>query len=423
MVGTKNLCEEMVARATNFRWDIAAFKKQISGNESYLFNFSILKDVILEFSSMPLTSELDREETLQKIAYKLYFTYKASTSNLILFGNDSQCSDNVYKAYFFSVLCSFLNTSKHIKGKTLSDFVKKNHPMKFSDPDSPNYYDDSLLRDEICALRKSRNRLLAHGEVYIKNTQWSAILKDAEHEWAFHFELKYAEEMVQDVFKRIGNLYNDIDKVLSSPKDDRYTERLKAAYKKFVSKLQKIKYENYIELIKVILSHINKNKEYYGLNLYRLERRLQPYEIINEVNDLLACSPGLEDYILWMTVILGNTSFPKLYQDFSSLPCDKVELYAEEFRGFLQDIVISSCLIFDELVEKGTFGDDWENLFRTVMNELAEDVLYDPSQLDFSIKEGSQEKFEKLLAAPVFCALCGEAEINFEHFDVYKLPF
>ena len=422
-MNTDSLYNEVITRAKNFRWDIAAFEKQISGNESYLFNFSILKDVILEFSSMPLMSELDGKEILQKIAYKLYFTYKASTSDLILFGNESQCSDNVYKAYFFSVLCSFLNTSKQIKGKTLSDFVKKNHPRKFSDPDSPNYYDETLLEDEIRALRKSRNRLLAHGKVYIKNTQWSAISKDAEHEWAFHFELKYAEETVQDVFKRMGNLYNDIDKVLSSPKDDGYTERLKAAYKKFVSKLQKIKYGNYIELIKVILSHIHKDKEYYGLNLYRLERRLQPYKIINEVNDLLACPPGLEDYILWMTVILGDTSFPKLYQDFSSLPCDKAELYAEEFPGFLQDIVISSCLILAEVVKKGTFGNDWENLFRTVMNELAEDVLYDPSQLDFSIKEGSQEKFEKLLAAPVFVALCREAGVNFTHFDMSKVPF
>lgn len=417
------LRSEIVERGKNFYWDQKRFKKQVAESESYILNFSILKDHILCFSTMGPRKELSKDELFIEVAHEIYFAYKASENDLILFGNELSYSGDAYQAYFFSMLCAFLHASRRIKRKTLRDFVYGNNPQKFKDPDSPNYYHHTLLENEVEKLRKLRNRLLSRGELYIKNLQWSAISKGSEHEWTFYYALEDADERVQDTFKRLGNLYNDINKALNLSQDNNYKNRLKAAYKKFSSKIQKLKYKNYIELIKVILSHVNKDRRYYGLNLYRLEQRLQPYKIICEVNSLLACPSDFEDSFLWMTVILGNTSFPKLYKDFSSLPYCEAELYADEFPRFLQEIVISSCLIIDELIEKGAFGDDWENLFRNTLNEMAEDVLYDPSQLNFTISEGAQEKFEKLLAPPVFSALCAAAETNFEHFIQHELPF
>lgn len=422
ILNTDSLYNEVIARATNFRWNIDDFKKQISGNESYLFNFSILRDAIFEFSSMTPISELDGEETLRKIAHKIYFTYKASDDDLMRFGAESQYSADVYKVYFFHLLSAYLHASKRVPGKTLLNFVQNHHPLRFNDPDSLNYRSAQVFSEEQL-LRKARNRLLSRGEVYCKTSRRSAITKDGEHEWSFYYALEGADETVRDTFKRFGNLYKDIDKAISLTEKDGNKEHLRDRYKKFLSKLQKLKYKNYIELIKVILSHINNDKEYYGLNLYRLERRLQPYKIINEVNGLLACESELENLFLWKTVILSDISFPRLYQNFVSLPCNEAEVYAKEFSGFLQDIVVSSCLILDELVERETFGDGWENLFRTMINELAEDVLYNPSQLDFSIQEDSQAKFEKLLAAPVFFTLCPGMEIPYDQLDLHKLPF
>lgn len=422
MMDTNTLCEEMVARAKNFRWNVEDFRKQIAANESYLFNFSILKGYILQFSASAPMIGLSRKVVLQKISYKIYLTYKASDDSLMKFGAKSQYSDDVYKVYFFHLLSTYLHASKRISGKTLRNFVLDHHPQRFSDPDSPNYQSTQSFSEEE-RLRKNRNRLLSKGDVYYKDPQWSAITKDVEHEWTFFYALDDADEAVQNTFKKFRNLYSDIDKALNLTEKDGDKEHLREGYKKFLSKLQKLKYKNYIELIKVILSHINNNKEYYGLNLYRLERKLQPYKVINEVNGLLACESDLENFFLWMTVILGNINHPKLYQDFALLSHYITELYANEFPKFLQDIVISSSLILDELVERGTFGDDWENLFRTMINELAEDVLYDPSHLDFSIQEGSQEKFEKLLAAPVYLTLCSGMEIPYDEFDLHKLPF
>lgn len=422
MMDTNTLCEEMVARAKNFRWNVENFRRQIAANESYLFNFSILKGYILQFSTSAPMIGLSRKVVLQKISYKIYLTYKASDDSLMKFGAKSQYSDDVYKVYFFHLLSTYLHASKKVPGKTLRNFVQDHHPQRFNDPDSPNYQSAQAFFEEE-RLRKARNRLLSRGDVYYKASQWSAIPKDAEYEWSFYYVLEGANETVQDTFKRFGNLYNDIDKAIKLAEKDGDKEHLREGYKKFLSKLQKLKYKNYIELIKVIFSHINNDKEHYGLNLYRFERRLQPYKIINEVNGLLACESDLENFFLLGTVILRDISFPKLYQNFASLPRDEAELYAKGFSGFLQDIVISSCLILDELVERGTFGDDWENLFRTMINELAEDVLYNPSQLDFSIQEGSQEKFEKLLAVPVYLTLCSGMEIPYDEFDLHKLPF
>lgn len=84
---------------------------------------------------------------------------------------------------------------------------------------------------------------------------------------------------------------------------------------------------------------------------------------------------------------------------------EDAERYAMEFRTFLRGFIMSSCLIMDELVEQGIFGEDWEKLFINEVNEQFDSVLYDPHELDFSITKDSQKQFERLLHAPVLIAL------------------
>ena len=426
--------DELIKRAKKFYFDNELFEKQIAENESYILHFDILRDKILKFSTRTPMKGLDEEDLLQRICQLIYRIYRATDTDLKLFGESSPHSTEVYKAYVFSTLCVFLNSSSRIKGMSINEFIINNDPAeKQSQSQWTDIKNVSYLSSTADQVRKARHRALLKNAVYPKRHQWTAISKDIVHETTFRYCLERADLIVQDTYKRMGNLYNDIDNVCSlpsQPEDDSYKEKLKVAYQKFLSKLHKIKYTNYLELQRIILSHIIRDTEYYGLNLYRFERKLKPYIIINEVNSLLACQTiDEEDVFLMQSVYLSNISFPKLYKSFASVPLqlrdkfDYVELCADEFPRFLHDIVCTSCLILDELVENGTFGDDWENLFRNVINEMAEDVLYDPAKIDFTTKEGSQEKFEKLLAAPIFAMFCGAAETDFYHFSDRELPF
>ena len=65
-------------------------------------------------------------------------------------------------------------------------------------------------------------------------------------------------------------------------------------------------------------------------------------------------------------------------------------------------MICSSCLILDELIERETFGENWESLFIDTINKMAEDVLYNPQEIDFSVTEDSQKYFERILHAGVY---------------------
>ena len=79
----------------------------------------------------------------------------------------------------------------------------------------------------------------------------------------------------------------------------------------------------------------------------------------------------------------------------------QIEIYVRIFCSFMDDLVRSSRLVIDKFVEEGTFGEDWENLFLDITNELAESVLYDPKMIDYSVEPASQEVFMKDISAPV----------------------
>lgn len=202
-------------------------------------------------------------------------------------------------------------------------------------------------------------------------------------------------------------MYADIRKALKSKRDEGYSDRVQAAYKKFRSKLNKLQYEHYLELQRVVLSRICADKEYYGINLYRLERRMRPHGIIREVKKLEECTTKVDEITaLLKTVFLDDICFPAIYEKLFALPLGKTILFAEILLEYIPCFAVESCLILDELVERGVFGNDWEELFRDMSNELAETVLYDPAAIDFSVTEVSQEKYRRLLNAGVFVEVC-----------------
>ena len=118
--------------------------------------------------------------------------------------------------------------------------------------------------------------------------------------------------------------------------------------------------------------------------------------------------------IITKSVILKDICFPKLYKDFFDIPLyNDLVSCLKYFPDFMNLTISSSCLIIDELIEDGFFGEDWEDFFHDTLNEMVESVFYNPEEFDFSIKPESQEKFIELLSAPVQELLYQETHITF----------
>ena len=348
-----------------------------------------------------------------------------------IFHEDSPIHNDVYEACLFTTLCMFLHESKRIEGKSLGEFVFQYSPMGYHQEYS-SYQDskDDRLTSEEATLRQKRHRLFSSRAGRDNNPQWSAMRKDSEHEWSFYFTLQYADKNLSenalknaDTFKRIGNLYKDMNTALVSEKDDGYTARLGVAYKKFLSKLNKIQYANYLELLQELLRHIESDKAYYGINLYRFEKSLCAFSTTHYVKRLLECQNEAEEInVLNEATMLKDIWFPKLKEAFASLrtyeatqligKVFEMGLCAKTFSEFLGMVVVSACLVIDELAEKGCLGDKWESLFIDMTNQMAERVFYAPSEIDFTAPDGSQEKFKKLLAFPTQAVIFQEKKLR-----------
>lgn len=129
----------------------------------------------------------------------------------------------IYDTFCFVTLCSYFHDLKRIDGLSIRKFVHERSPLNFKDSDSFNHRAIALENSEITRFRKARNRHLSKNEVYIKDTNWGAISKDAAYEWEGVFAIESAEENVKEVCKRIKNLYSGPDEVFDLEDDDRYS--------------------------------------------------------------------------------------------------------------------------------------------------------------------------------------------------------
>ena len=191
------------------------------------------------------------------------------------------------------------------------------------------------------------------------------------------------------------------------PVTEKNRAQIIASYRKFESKLKKIKYENYLKMIKVILDHIYPDKENYGINIYRLERRLRPYTLSKEIKAVLSTEDlNQKRYILEKIRLLSDIWFPKIYQYlFDLCNLNDIQYHFNKFNNRLNLMVIPVNLILDEFIDQDLFGEEWKNLFKQTINEMAKDVFYLPDEIDYSIEPKSQEAFAELLKYPVIRAL------------------
>lgn len=394
--------QEIIQYSGNFRWDSKRIQHSLAQDLTELHNFEILHDFTVEKCKSDLFQQSGDNEKIEVVLDTIFRCASRTKEEQQL------CSvvPELFQIGKFLTLCTFLHNSKKIKGESIKNFVHHNSPMNFSDCDSPNHSAAALEESEVDRFRKSRMRLLSQGKVYIKNTQWNAISRDSAYEWGFYFDLQNEPCNVQDVAKRLKNLYSGIYRVLRSDANTNFTNRVLDEYESFVPRLKKISYENYLQLIKTIKTRILSNKEYYGINLYRLEKRLHPNIITNTVKRLEQCISNEEEIDLLMkSVYLDEVCFPMVYKKLLSLPLESVAYFAEIYPEYLARIQIESCMILDELIDRNLFSPNWENLFRCISNELAESILYNLESLDFSTTVNSQQKFLRILNACVVAEL------------------
>lgn len=392
---------KLVKRAKNFHWNSKVIIEKLIENSEYLCKLYDLRNDII--SMLPI-KKVSTAEILGSMFSNLYgFAIKQDPA-FGVFHRESPFYDDVFETCLYTALCMFLHNTKRVKSKSLRRFVYDNSPENFNEKGSDNYYlfedapDDRLLNDDT-ALRQHRYRLFSLRPVYENRQEWSGMAADSEYEWGLWYDLKIESDVVRDTYKRIGNLYKEINKAIQSHRDESYSRRLKTAYQKFRSKLSKIKYENYLELQKTIFSYLNENTKYYGLNVYRLEKEMRPSIITYEVNSLMKCKTDDEKKaVILNSILLHNIWFPRLYIDFVSFP-SVTEFCAKWFPPFLDHIIISGCLILDELIDNKNFGENWENEFLDIVNEISSRIFPSPNSINWTATAESQNKFETIMDA------------------------
>lgn len=368
-------------------------------------------------------SRLNEVSALRLIYSKTYDFVMALDLTYSFFGKSTPLYKIVFDSCMFTGLCMFLHNTKRIKGSTLSQYIYDHSRFGYNDKTSSNYIKhegtwkqgertESLDSDER-TLRQFRHRLFKSRIMDNRRPEGSAMPKYSEYEWEQYFDYVDAsgkgDPQLRETLKRIKNLYNGVYEAINSPKDNGYGKRLEDAYVKFQSKLQKIKYKDYLALCKSILEYIERVRVdaeakragsiSYGINLYRFEKLLCLFEFTNDVSRLLKSEDEQERADFYVrSSILRDICFPKIRNEFWKLnSIVDVEFIVCKFSVFINDFISLSRLLVDKFIEDGHFGENWEKHFVTEINRMAEQIFYTSNDIDYSIDSESQEAFEMIL--------------------------
>jgi len=431
-VDEKELWQDLIEREKNFvgelEWDTTD------------------KELLEEMEELYLTLKedsyrLDKASVLRLIYSDTYDFVVTFDPTFQIFERGNYLYEAVFEACMFTGLCMFMQSTKKIKGTALSQYIYKYSPLGFSDENSPNYFKhegawkegekNELIDYTESNLRQYNHRSHKSRLVNIPRPEWNGMPEPSEYEYLLFFDIVdpsgKADSKKRGTFKRLKNLHNDVINAISSQEDDKYGVRLERAWEKFQSKLHKLKYEDYLDLCQFFIEHIkNENggtegkQTHYGINLYRLEKELGIYEITNNVNSFLKCKneqgeidKEKEMDILIKSIFLKGIPFPQVRDDiFYYNPLKDVGFISQMFWDFMTHLIRISRLIVDKFVDDwilddeslddGNLDDNWVTLFWKEINGMAEQVLYNPEDVDFSVEPGSQDVFEGLLAYSMY---------------------
>lgn len=406
----------------------------------YIGVYATILNIKDELSMFKNTESHERDltlyEKLQLILEKAYASVVSTDYQSYGFF-DKDIHNDVSNVCLFFGLCLFIQETTRIPASSSNEYIYANSPKQFNkegiikngynvrNPNyirrAPNKYafeKTEPLTKPSANIRQYKSRLFANRAAPILGTEWRFMPKASEHEWLQYFE--YIEDKskegiaFRDTFKRIGNLYNDLSKVLfptdknDNPEyDNNYLEQLQRASDRFHNKVEKLDFWNYFLLCEHSLEHIKKDTTYYGINLYRLEKELKPYTIVQEMNRLISCRDEKElNFLLNISVCLKDIPYPKIYDMLADIGDYKRMLYyTQNFLAFLRDVSRTFMLILDQFVEENLFGQDFSQFFLKTINNLAPDVLYEPIEYSHILKKATHEMhqaaFSYLLIAPV----------------------
>ena len=135
-----------------------------------------------------------------------------------------------------------------------------------------------------------------------------------------------------------------------------------------------------------------------------LKKELRFYQTIDNIKRFLECKNQEEqNRCLLSTVAIDTIWFPKVSEQLWYIPSlEQRALYAKLFMRLMENSVHMSLLFFDQLIEDGIFGDDWENLFSGTINDMTPYVFYDPQAVKWPQTPDLQDVFMKVISTPAF---------------------
>lgn len=324
-------------------------------------------------------------------------------------GDDDPFYFDCFYACYFTCLCEFLFETTRLKGKSLRRQIYDNDDsMKYNVEGSPNYYNhENTTRDaspptilsQDAAARQRRSRKFKNAKAHHSRKGVHPLRYVCVHEWKLDFVLEKDKE-IRATFNDLRLLNGNLESKLKDPVDP---EKLKEAYKRYLNKLKKIKCENLTVLYDLFFKHLDEDRTFYGINLYRFEKELRFYLTIDEIQRFLKCKTKKEQnrFLVDMSAV-EDIWFPKVNKQFWKIPLAQRKTYATLYMILMEDTVNTSLLFFDQLIDDGIFGDDWENLFTETINSLAPSVFYDPKTLKWPQTPDLQDVFMKVISTPAF---------------------
>jgi len=355
------------------------------------------KDSRLFFDMAPIM-----EQSFNEIARE---RYPAGDERELKLFVDSFFANSIVSCCLFTSVCRFLRETKQGEGATVGEFLYRNSVKNYPSYLGSSQAKDSELYKEESSFRKRSEKLFSVRKAHVYRKEWSTIPHDSEFEMSMMWNLKHTRPDLEKTHKKLGNLYLHINELEKKSHTDFSEEELDNAYKSTISKIEKVKYSDFLELGKYCLEEISKdeNSKYYAINLYRFEKEIKFFNTTRTIPLLLHdVEADRDDVFLTKISLMGEIPFPALHSKLSGVErIDDLAKCVHLFEDYRDFFAISSLLIFVALVDTKFFEDSWLDLFCSFSRNMAPYVLYNPSSVDFSIHQGSQDAFEKLLKRPV----------------------
>ena len=128
---------------------------------------------------------------------------------------------------------------------------------------------------------------------------------------------------------------------------------------------------------------------------------------MQEMNRLIQCHDEKECFFLLnLSTCLKDIPYPKIYEKIANLKNHEMIPYcATNFSILIGEVIRTFMLVLDQFVEEDLFGKEFGQLFLKAINEMAENVLYEPIEYKYRLKKATHEMlqtaFSCLLTAPV----------------------